>query len=325
MSTTYTIPAGNQYMDATLYTGNNANSRLIQNAAGFQPDFVWIKDRTSAYNNNLYDSVRTAPSEISSNLTTAATAGDLTAFNTNGFTINQTAGYNINVTGDNYVAWNWKAGGTAVTNTAGSITTNVSVNTTAGFSIIKYTGNGSTGTVGHGLGVAPQLVIVRRYNAALDWVTWHTSIPIAAHLYLNLTDASATNTDYFNSTLPTSSVISLGTDNGVNGTAYTNICYAWAPVPGYSQFGSYTGNGSANGPFVYTGFRPKFWMVKNTTTAAGWLIFDTSRDTYNVAGQYLQANASSAEGTFASVDLLSNGFKIRTTDNSSNTSGNVYI
>jgi len=320
-------------MDATLYTGDGTTGRLITNidsgTNGFKPDLVWIKSRSNALNNNWYDSNRGAPNEISSNTTSGDTSGDLTAFNTTGFTINQTAGYEINHSGYTYVSWQWQAGqGTNTTNTTGTITSTVSVNTTAGFSIVTYTGNGSAGaTVGHGLGAVPQLIFVKGRTNALNWTVYSASAGATNYLELNTTAASQAQSSYnmFNSTAPTSSVFTLGNIGNTNGSGVTYVAYCWTPIPGFSQFGSYTGNSSADGPFIYTGFRPKFWMVKNTTTTAGWLIFDTSRDTYNVSGQYLQANTSGAEATFASVDLLSNGFKIRTTDNSSNTSGNVYV
>lgn len=336
MPTTYAIIKGNEYMDATLYTGSNTTNTIV-NAGVFQPDFVWVKGRSAATSNILQDSVRGAGKSLVSNSTGAetGTTGDLiSSFNSNGFTVN----INLNggtdpstdLNGTTYVGWQWAANqGANVTNTTGTITTTVSANTTAGFSIIKYTGNNTAGaTIGHGLGVAPQLVIARRYNAALDWVTWHTSIPASQYLYLNTTAAAATDNTYWNSTAPTSSVITLGSDTGVNGSAYNNICYAWAPVPGFSQFGSYTGNGSADGPFIYTGFRPKFVMIKRTdgTPLDSWYILDTARSPYNVANTWLTANSSDAEATGVNFfDFLSNGFKIRASGGYENTSGANYI
>jgi hypothetical protein len=319
-------------MDATTYTGNGSTQTVVNTdngTVGFKPDFVWIKSRSSGtYEHELFDSVRGIYNYLSSNSTAAESnnTATLTAFNTNGFSVGS-GGYN-NANGSTYVGWQWVAGqGVNNTNNAGTITTTVSVNTTTGFSIIKYVGNGSTGTIGHGLGVAPQLVIVRRYNAALDWITWHTSIPITQSLLLNTTDAATTSTDYFNSTAPTSTVISLGLGNGINGTAYNNICYAWAPVAGFSAFGSYTGNASADGPFVYTGFRPKFVMIKNSSSASDWLLLDTSRNTYNVANAALFADLSNAEDTSVSfLDILSNGFKVRFAGGAGiNASGSTFI
>jgi hypothetical protein len=335
---TPTIAAGNKYMDATLYTGAGGNSS-ITNAGLFKPDLTWIKGRSNTGSHVLQDSVRGAGSstKLSSNSTNAennaaADATDpiygyISAFNSNGFSVvDGTTPAQTNKSGITYVGWQWQAGqSSGSTNTNGSITSTVSVNTTAGFSIIKYVGNGSTGTIGHGLGVAPKLVIVRRYNAILDWITWHTSIPITQSLLLNATDAATTSTDYFNSTAPTSTVISLGVNNGINGTAYNNICYAWAEIAGFSAFGSYTGNASTDGPFVYTGFRPKFVLIKNASAVAYWVIFDTTRGTYNIVGPELYPNVSDLEDTSDRLDILSNGFKIRVTSAFVNGSGNTLI
>ena len=350
MPTTYAIPNGRTVMDATLYTGNGATGRLITNndtgTNGFLPDLTWIKCRSYAYNHNLYDSNRGAPLFLSPNLTAAESSGDLVAFNSNGFTVNQTSGYELNANGQTYVAWQWNAGSnTTVSNTSGTITSTVSANTTAGFSIVKYTGNGSSAqTVGHGLGVAPNLILVKNRvgptggDPANYWCVWHSSVPTLAG-YLNTNDNFANNNYAYyafnNATAPTSSVFSVSR-GGTYPSAMTNgsagggggntlVAYCWAAVAGFSAFGSYTGNGSADGPFVYTNFQPSFWMVKRTDSASDWFMMDSARNTYNVANLPLIPDSSGAEFTYTTIDFLSNGFKIRNTGADINASGGNYI
>lgn len=327
MPTTYAIPNGRTVMDATLYTGDGTTGRLIQNTdqgtTGFKPDLVWIKSRSNALNNNLYDSNRGAPNEISSNTTSGDTSGDLTAFNTTGFTINQTAGYEINHSGYTYVGWQWQSGqGTNVSNTSGTITSSVSANTTAGFSIVTYVGTGvANATIGHGLGATPALIIWKnRASAGTNWITYHTSLGVNQYIYLNLTSNAATLSNVFGVSSTTFTVGTTSPD--YNGTSM--VAYCWTPIAGYSQFGSYTGNGSTDGPFVYLGFRPRFLLIKSASIAAtDWLLYDSVRNTGNVENSYLQPNTSAAEGTYALPDFLSNGFKIRNTG--ANTSGETVI
>jgi hypothetical protein len=326
-----TINRPNQHFDATTYTGTGA-TLSITNAGAFKPDFVWMKGRSNVRNNNLYDSVRGTTKELNSNNTLAETtnATGLTAFNSNGWTIGSDGG--INTSSETYVGWQWKAGeGTTTVNTSGSISSNVSVNATAGFSIVTYTGTGANATVGHGLGVAPKLVIVKSRNNAYGWSTYHASLGATYLLKLNTT-AAATNvgvTGYWNNTAPTSTVFTVGNDAEVNLNTATFVAYCWAEVEGYSKFGSYTGNGvNGNGPFVYCGFRPKFVMFKNTNTTQNWIIMDTARDTKNKMTQWLSANDNGAEYTDSNIDVdfLSNGFKIRTSIGTElNGSGNSII
>ena len=320
---TPTIANGALYMAAALYTGNGSNPYVITNGTNntigttFQPDLVWFKDRTTGSSNHGWvDSVRGVTTQLSSSLTNAETSGSngITSLNSNGFTIGAaTTSYSINNNGDNYVAWQWKAGNSSgSSNTNGSITSTVSANTTAGFSVVTYTGTGANATVGHGLGVAPSMIIVKARSIVENWPTWHTSLTSAAYvLTLNTTNAQASVPTVFNSTLPTSSVFSIGTSTGSGGSGTTYVAYCWAAVAGYSAFGSYTGNGSTDGPFVYTGFRPRWILLKNSASATAWFMFDSSRDTYNVVGQYIQAQSNTTEATQASVDFLSNGFKLR--------------
>jgi hypothetical protein len=325
---TSTIVKGNTVMDATLYTGTLL-SNAITNAAAFKPDLVWLKSRSAATNNELTDSVRSVTKALISN-STAAEATDvqgLTAFNTNGFTVGTNTDYNnLSAT---YVAWQWQAGqGSSSSNTNGSITSTVSVNASAGFSVVTYSGsNSSPNTVGHGLGVAPAVWLIKnRTSGSGNWVYNFIYSGAVTYLFLNSTQAGAAQGSPW-STLPTSSVITLGgSDTNTCAAGNNYVMYAWTPIAGFSAFGSYTGNGSTDGPFVYTGFRPKFILWKPTGLAGtDWVLIDTSRDAYNVASQYLLPNSSAAEGSLALADILSNGFKLRTSSAGNNSSGGAVI
>ena len=329
---TPTILQGNKYMDATLYTGNGfptAGTQSITNASAFQPDYVWIKDRSSGTNYHaLFDSIRGTNNRLFSNTTDSqnTTTGTLTAFNSNGFTLGSQEGQNAN--GNALVAWQWQAGkGSSSSNTNGSITSTVSVNASAGFSIVTYTGTGANATVGHGLGVAPSMIIVKnRTTAGSSWNIYHKSVGATGYLQFT-TAATTTSALSWNNTSPTSSVFSIGTGADVNTNTANIVAYCWAEIAGFSKFTSYTGNGSADGPFVYCGFRPKWIMFKRTdsSTNANWMILDTSRNTYNVADSALFANLSNAELTSYPVDILSNGFKIRGTTGETNVNGGTFI
>ena len=330
---TPTIPNGAAYMAATTFTGN-VSTNVINNGANttlgtsFQPDMVWLKSRSNANNHTLYDSIRGINDILYPNLTVAAinSANNLTSFNTNGYTLGANENSNDN-SGESSVGWSWKAGGTSSSNTSGSITSTVSANTTAGFSVVTYTGNGTiSATVGHGLGVAPNMIIVKLRSAAGgSWQTYHSSIGATGTVYLDLTSATATNIGFWNNTAPTSSVFSIGNSGSANVNGSTFVAYCFAAVSGYSAFGSYTGNGSTDGPFVYVGFRPRYVMVKGTGIA-NWYVWDSSRSTYNVMNETLYPNLSNAEGGSGGiVDFLSNGFKLRTTGTDVNGSGNTII
>ena len=326
------IKAGNKQMDVSLYTGNGT-ARSITNSGSIQPDFVWIKNRTSGvFWHQLYDVNRGALKALFSNDTSSESTytDTLTAFTSTGFNLGTDATFNggVNKSGDAYVGWQWKAGGTAVTNTAGSITSQVSANTTSGFSIVTYTGTGSAATVGHGLGVAPSMIIIKPRNSVTNWVVGQASAGWDAVLNLNTTSATASGTGAFGAVSPTSSVFTVAANGGsynTNQSTTTYVAYCFAEVAGYSKFGSYTGNGSADGTFVYTGFRPKFIMIKNTSAVGSWEIQDTSRAPSNVMNAILQANTSNAEITAGRLDGLSNGFKLRTASDDLNTSGSTYI
>jgi hypothetical protein len=330
---TPTISNGASYMAATTYTGTGSALTIANTvgSASFQPDFVWLKNRASAYSHLLYDSIRGTSLYLSSNTTGAEVsyALALTAFNSNGFSVGTDPAANESTKG--IVGWQWNAGGSTVTNTSGTISAQVRANPTAGFSVVTYTGTGANATVGHGLGVAPSWVICKRRNSTGGWPIFVKALNNnAKYMTLNNTDAANTDSTVFNNTAPTSTVFSLGTDTFANANTGTYVAYCFAEVAGYSAFGSYTGNGSADGPFVYTGFRPRWIMIKASSAARGWIIFDTARDPYNVSQYRLFANTADAEssGTTANnIDILSNGFKPRLGANSepSNESGTTYI
>ena len=338
MATTFAVPDGRVAMAATLWPGTNATNSISNavNTVSFQPDFVWLKDRTQAQYHTLYDSVRGSGSARSLILPlTDAEGGQsnlygyLSSFNSNGFTLTpgSTSSAWVNASGDNYVGWQWKAGDTTVTNGTGTISSQVRANTTTGFSVVTYTGTGANATVGHGLGVAPAMIIVKHRNATDFWYVYHVNLTSAAYvLQLNTTIAQTSVPTIFNSTAPTNSVFSVGTDSSTNTGSGTYVAYCWAPVAGYSAFGSYTGNGSADGPFIYTGFRPRWLMIKSSSGAFNWFIEDASRNTTNATGLDLSPNLADAEANNApTFDFLSNGFKLRNTYTSQNGSGSTYI
>jgi hypothetical protein len=319
-----TINRGDDYFQAVTYTGNGSTNTIT--GLRFQPDFVWVKGRSGATDHALYDSVRGTTKDLVSNSTAAETTQStgLTAFNSDGFTLGALAKMNTNAA--TYVAWCWKAGGSTSSNTSGTITSTVSVNTTAGFSIVTYTGNSTSGaTIGHGLGVAPKMIIVKTRNAADNWAVYHSSTGATQYLQLNTTNASASSITLWNDTSPTPTVFSVGTNNDVNDSARTYVAYCWAEIAGFSKFGSYTGNGSTDGPFVFTNLKPRFIMIKRTDTTSNWTILDTAREGYNVDNDPLYPNLSDAEGTTDLADILSNGFKLRSTDASVNANTGTYI
>jgi hypothetical protein len=322
-----TIKKGNTVMDATLWTGNGT-SQSITNFGAFKPDFVWVKDRTSANGHDLYDSVRGTTKSLSSGSTAAEqTLNGVTAFNTNGFSVGNEGRDNANT--DAYVGWQWQAGqGSTSSNTSGTITSTVSTNATAGFSVVTYTGNGTSGaTIGHGLGVVPRMFIVKRRTGGTGaWTTYHASVGNTKAMFLDQTSAGDIFIGYFNNTSPTSSVFSVGNDVSVNANTSTYVAYCWAEIAGFSKAFSYTGNGSTDGPMVYLGFKPKFIIAKRTDTTGDWVMTDSSRSPSNVVDKRLFANVSDAESSATTpYDYLSNGFKLRNTNANENASGGTYI
>jgi len=344
--TTPTITNGAQNMAAVTYTGNGTASTSITasstnsgnnpNSTTFQPDLVWIKSRSAATNNNLFDSVRTATNYLISNTTAAnaTNANTLTAFNSNGFTLGTDASsIGVNVNAATYVAWEWLANGSSTTSgtgTGGITSVSYSVNQTAGFSMVYYTGSGTNGTVTHGLSTAPNLIIGKKRSSTGSWQVYHSGISGMAggYIIINGTSGFTSGTStIWNNTAPNGTTFSLGTDTDLNASGATNVAYCWTPISGFSSFGSYTGNGSADGVFVYTGFRPRYLFMKRTdSSGTSWWQVDTSCNPYNVASGGLTLNTSDAESSGNTwCDFLSNGFKIRTSSVGVNASGGTYI
>ena len=332
------------YFQTKIYTGDGNDNRSItfDGNSNLAVNFLWFKNRGATAWHNLYDSVRGANKALASNATNAeeSRSDTLDSFNSNGFTVgNDTSqnpdGLNTNANGNTYVTWGWKAG-TSFTNDAsatgiGTIDSTGSVNTDAGFSIVSYTGNQTSGaTVAHGLGSKPAMMIFKERNGTTGWVVYHhknTSAPATEYLQLNSSNATGDYAGYFNDTEPTSSVFTLGNDTGINQSGDTYIAYCFAEKKGYSKFGSYTGNGSASsGTFIYTGFKPAFVMIKRTDTTGSWEMFDAKREGFNPQVHGLYANGSNAEdNTDDLLDLLSNGFKLYHDGGGLNASNGTYI
>jgi hypothetical protein len=318
------------YFQTKLYTGTGSElSITLDGDTDMQPDWVWIKERNGATNQMLTDSVRGATKTLhSQNTDTESTdAQALKSFNSNGFTVGTDG--DVNTSSDTYVSWNWKAG-TSFTNDAsatgiGTIDSAGSVNTTAGFSIVSYTGTGSNGTIAHGLGVSPSWIVTKKRSATGSWVVYHKSQGATKFGILDTTASFGTSSSLWNNTEPTSSVFSVGTDADTNGSSATFIAYCFAEKKGYSKFGSYTGNGNADGTFVYTGFKPAFVIIKRSSGVESWYTFDNKRDTFNVVSHGLVPNQNIAEFDASALDFTSNGFKIRTSAVNYNTSGDTYI
>ena len=327
MSYTNGLDKPTDYFETVIYTGNGGTQSIT--SLDFAPNWVWIKSRSTVRNNVLNDTVRGATKNLFSN-TTGAEATDtetLTSFNSDGFTLGDSA--KVNENGTTFASWNWKAG-TSFTNDAsatgiGSIDSSGSVSTDAGFSIITYTGTGSAATVAHGLGVAPKMIINRTISAAKDWITYHASLGATKFVELNTTDAAATSSDKFNNTEPTSTVFSIESSSQNNTSGGTCLAYCFAPKSGFSSMGQYTGNGNNDGTFIYTGFKPAFVMNKLSSGADNWLISDNKRLGYNEKNQQLFPNLSNAEQTNVRYDLYSNGFKVVNNNGEINTSGATYI
>ena len=313
-----------KYFAPTLYTGNGTSQTIT---TGFMPNLVWIKSRSNAQSHFLHNNVDNVSLYLSSNNTSAEgyDTTSVTAISSTGFSLGTESNHNGN--GNTYVAWGWNAsnssGGT--TNTAGTITSTVSANTTSGFSVVTYTGTLANATVGHGLGVAPSMIIFKCRANVSNWNVYHSSIGASNNILLNTSGAMFNDTTFINNTAPTSTVFSVGNAAGTN--QGTLVAYCFAPVAGYSAFGQYTGNGSSTGPFIYTGFRPAFVLVKNTTSAGPqWWILDDKRNTYNPEDLALPTSLSLAEQTIPTcLNFLSNGFQITTTNGDFNTSGSNYI
>ena len=336
--TTIDDPSAHFHMQ--LYTGNDANDRAITNdanAGDFQPDWLVVKDRDQTGRFHNFDSSRLDGSSESTltvvwdiNVYEHDKSARFKGLDSDGFEV---TGSDVDTNDSNsaYITWQWKANG-------GSRTTNAEdgnnpaggyqANTTAGFSIVDYTGTGAAGTMAHGLGAVPSLIMIKNRDEADDWAVYHsanTAAPETNYLVLNETDATADDATYWNDTAPTSSVFTINTAHNVNADAETYVAYCFAEIQGYSKFGGYTGNGSTDGPFIYTGFKPAWIMIKNLASGESWEMWDSARDPYNVLTKRLKADTNGAEVSSTFMDFVSNGVKHRNYSGGYNNSGESYI
>ena len=339
-----TINDPSEYFSTVLYTGTATNSRPVI-GTGFQPDWIWIKQRNATKNHNIWDSSRGVTKQLRANLTNAeatnTTNDNLASLDSDGFTLgDDTDSVGVNERGQTYVAWNWKAnGGTTTTNDAsstgvGTIDSVYQANTTAGFSIVTYTGTNAAGTIAHGLGAVPDWIITKNRVSANSWAIYHsanTSAPETDFLLLNTDAATVDNANRWNDVAPTSTVFSVKqsaeTNNSDNSDTF--VAYCFTEIQGYSKFGKYVGNGNADGPFVYTGFKPAWLLVKNTSSAGNsWCLLDNKRQGFNPENDFLFPNSNDAESVNLSnhgFDFLSNGFKNRGTGQNDDGDTFIYI
>ena len=324
-----TIKKPSDYFNTKLYTGTG--SELSITGVGFQPDWTWIKRRDAVAHGGMFDNVRGATKLLSSSQTDGeqTLAQSLKSFDSDGFTLGTgTNGY-VNTNGSTTVAWNWLASNTTASNTDGSITSTVSANTTSGFSIVTWTGNATASqSVGHGLGAVPKVILTKNTDSGTQpWKSYFSEVGNDKYLQLNTTDVPATSGVWDNTT-PSSSLIYISNDTGINGSGNTIVAYCFSEVKGFSKFGSYEGNGNVDGPFIYCGFKPAFVIIKKYSAANDWYTHDNKRDTFNPETRYLQPNTSAVEtnDTGKALDFLSNGFKLRTTHGSHNgATGQFFI
>ena len=316
------------YFKTITYTGNATDDRTVT-GVGFQPDWLWIKNRTDTEQHRVQDAVRGATKNIktSGNGVEETTSNTVKSFDSDGFTLGVDNAINGN--SDSMVSWNWKANGQGSSNTSGTInSTYTSANTTAGFSIVSYTGTGSAGTIGHGLGVKPQAIIVKNLEATENWMVYHEKLDASApedyYILLNGNAVRVNNATTWNDTAPTTTLFTVGTHDATNKSGDKHIAYCFADIQGYSKFGSYVGNGNADGPMINTGFRPAWVMIK-ANDSENWIIFDNKRPGYNLTDALLKPNLSNAESTSGvKFDMLSNGFKVRVNDAEGNGNGSSY-
>jgi len=318
-----TIADSSTAMDVVTYTGNGTSQTI--SGLNLSPDLVWIKNRSQTDPHSLYDTIRGATKRIVTNSTAQESSNNnsLTAFTSDGFSVGSLDA--VNGSSEALVAWTWDGGTSTVSNTDGSTTANVRANASTGFSIVSYTGTSANATVGHGLNAAPEFIIIKNRDRLTEWAVYHAVLGATQHLKINRNYAAQSVASYFNNTAPTSSVVSLGGAVVTNYTGEDIIAYCFAPVEGYSAFGSYTGNGSSDGPFVYTGFRPAFVMYKRTDSTSDWYVDDYQRDGYNFSNKNLLANLNNVESGGSFTDFLSNGFKLRLSSSARNASGGTYI
>jgi len=338
-----TINKSGSHFKAKLYTGNESAGKAIT-GVGFQPDFTWIKVRGTTDSNSMYDAVRGVTKEIKSDSTDAETTQStgLASFDSDGFTVGTRTLSNSN--NQSIISWNWKANGAGSSNSDGSISSTVSANTAAGFSIVKWIGDGTkAATVGHGLGVKPTMIIARDYAQSKHWFVYHKELTDNYVMTLNNTDEEKTGDNYWGSgslmksgSSPTTTTFSFNGSGSsvtnINGNGYANIAYCFADKPGFSKAGLYQGNNNANGKFIYTGFKPAFIMIKSRGLARNWTNWDNARDIFNPHWNYIYPNLAQAgtniahgsSGSYA-IDFLSNGFKVRNTDDKFNGASQEYI
>ena len=326
-----TINKGSSYFNTVLYTGDGTTNQTKAITFGFQPDFAWFKARDAGQSHIWVDSVRGGTKALVSEAANAEfTLAVAQLFTSTGMIVSNDASANsLNSSGSEKVSWGWLASNTTTANTSGTISSTVSVNQTAGFSIVSYTGTGSNATVGHGLGVAPDFLIIKNRTGTNSWPVWSRSYGNAGVMFLDLQNTPPdTNSVFLNGTTPTSSVFSIGTAGHVNTSASNYIAYVFNSVKGYSKFGSYTGNASTDGTFIYTGFKPAFILIKRSDSNADWYLQDNVRNqNFNGDPKTLQPNNANTEATIGtwSIDNLSNGFKIRESNAGVNASGGTYI
>ena len=317
-----TINKSSEHFNTKLYTGNATNSTSIT-GVGFQPDLLWIKDRTNVNNHSLQDAVRGAGYNLQTNTTNAQglATETISSFDTDGWTMNNGGG--VNGSGAAFAAWNWKANGAGSANTDGTVNSTASVNTTAGFSIVSWTHNGSANyTVGHGLGTTPKMILAKTTSSSANWDIYHANITSGNRLILNSTGGQVSG--YWGANTVNNNTFSVGSALASNGT--TMIAYCFVEKQGFSKTAVYTGNGNADGAFIYTGFKPAFVMIKHYTGGGNdWIIKDNKSPGSNVTTKILFPNADYSEGNGAYIDLLSNGFKLRNDEGNSNDDGTVYL
>tara|TARA_R100001079_G_scaffold2480_1_gene1936 strand:- start:93 stop:1130 length:1038 start_codon:yes stop_codon:yes gene_type:complete len=321
-----TIDNPELYFQTKLYTGNSSTQSItFDGSENMQPDWVWSKARSQSDNSAIFDSVRGGQKQLRSNTGDAelTRTNAISSFDSDGFTMGSQAELNSNSV--TYVAWNWKAGGSTSSNSDGDITTTVSVNQTAGFSIMKYAGNSTNSTIGHGLGASPEFIIFKEIDGGESWRVHSTHLPNNSSNTLSLNSNSAAFSQSNWISAISSSTISIGTDSSFNTSGNNYIAYTFAPKQGYSKFGSYTGNGNSDGTFVYTGFRPSFILYKNTMTADSWFLHDNKRQGFNDDNELMFGDATQGESTVNRIRILSNGFKAIDSDKGVNKSGDLYI
>ena len=320
-----TIDDPSLHFNTILYSGNETGRTLT--GVGFQPDFTWIKQRNRSDPHILVDSVRGGTKELSVERISAehTEAQGLQSFNSDGFVLGTHVDVNRNST--TFVAWNWKAGGSASNNTDGTVTVSLSVNTTAGFSVGTYTGTSANNTFGHGLGAIPDwLMIKNRSSGSRKWALWHKNLTgTNKYLAIDRSDGEQTDTATWQNTAHTSTVFASGGSGEVNQGSENFVCYAWTSIKGFSKFGSYKGNGNADGPMIYTGFKPAWIMTKQIDGSSSWILHDNKRDPINPIDEFFTAEEGDAVGDLDSFDLLSNGFKVRTSNGDRNSDTNTFV